>query len=220
MPERALDLFAEPEPDRKWRAPLLGESVLGIDPSLTGFAICYSVPGRELDEGRWSTEPAVTAHERMERYEKLIRGTLEIVLAHKPSLVLIEGYAFEPPGAGKQRGTTHRNELGGVLRWELSKRVQCPIVEVAITSLKKFTTGDGHAKKPAVISAIARLQNRMIKTDDQADAAALCELGLALTGQKPPPRWESPTGTPPSDGRRERAYLAQLRKGYALKEPT
>lgn len=210
------ELFGQDEPAERFIPPLLGECVLGIDPSLTGFAICYSVPGKGLIEGRWSTEPAVTVHERMERYEKLIRGTLQIVLAHKPGLILIEGYAFEPPGKGKQRGGTHRNELGGVLRWELCKRVQCPIVEVAISSLKKFTTGDGHAKKPAVISVMARAQSRTIKTDDQADAAALCELGLALTGQKPPLRWESPLGAAPSDGRRERVYLAALAKSYGL----
>jgi len=210
----ALDLFAEPAPPahEKWVAPLLGESVLGIDPSLTGFAICYSVPGRELIEARWSTDPAVTVPDRMERYDKLIRGTLDIVTAHKPSLVLIENYAFEPPGAGKHRGSTHRNELGGVLRWELWKRVEglgmnCPIVEVAISSLKKFTTGDGKASKPLMVSELAKKHQRRFTTDDQADAFALCQLGLALTGQLPPPSTKA-----------ERTYLAGLRKGYGLPE--
>lgn len=214
----ALDLFdriAQPNERMvpgKWVAPLLGESVLGIDPSLTGFAICHHVPGRELYEGRWTTKPAGTVPERMERYEQLIRGTLQSALAHKPALVLIEGYALAPPG--KQRGHHDRAELGGVLRcklWELLKseieRGECHIVEVAPSSLKKFTTGDGKAPKPFMVSELARKHSRRFTTDDQADAFALCQLGLALTGQVPQP------STKP-----ERTYLQALRKSFGIGE--
>ena len=213
----ALDLFAEPAPaaHERWVAPLLGESVLGIDPSLRGFAICYSVPGRaELIEGEWKSEPADGVRARMERIDQLIRGTLQIVIAHKPGLILIEGYSM-----GSKFGMAFdRYELGGVLRRELCKLTTCPIIEPAPKTLKKFTTGDGAAQKSAMISAIARLQHRQIKTDNKADAAALCELGLALTGQKPPPLWETPLGTPSSTGKKERAYLRALCKVYQLPE--
>lgn len=224
--ERALELFVgrdiagTPTPSAQWVAPLLGESVLGIDPSLTGFAICYSVPGRGLLEGRWSSKPTDgSVDARMERIEQLVRGTLDIVAAHKPALILIENYAYNATGGM----AFDRAELGGVLRWELRRRLKlsespCKIIEPAPSTLKKFTTGDGSAKKPAMVSAIATLQGRQIKTEDQADAAALCELGLALTGQKPPPLWETPLGTRPSTGKRERTYLAALRKGYGLPE--
>jgi Holliday junction resolvasome RuvABC endonuclease subunit len=221
--ERALDLFDRVvQPNErmvpgKWVAPLLGESVLGIDSSLQGFAICYSAPGKPLLEGEWKSPPADGVRGRSARIDALIRGTLQIALAHHPSLILIEAYSFGSAHRGEQ-GHHDRAELGGVLRWELCKITQCPIIEVAPASLKKFTTGDGHAKKPAMISAIARLQGRQIKTDNKADAAALCELGLALTGQKPPPLWETPLGTPPSTGKKERTYLQALRKGYGLAE--
>lgn len=210
------DMFAEPAtPPGKWVAPLLGESVLGIDSSLKGFASCYSVPGRpDLIEGEWKSDPAVGVTARMARVEQLVRGVLQIVSAHKPSLVLIEGYSYNSTGGQ----AFDRAELGGILRWELVRRGCNKIVEVAPATLKKFTTGDGHAKKPAMISAIARLQHRQIKTDNKADAAALCELGLALTGQKPPPLWETPLGTAPSNGKKERAYVVALRKGYGLPE--
>lgn len=204
MPERALDLFAEPEPAGKWVAPLLGESVLGIDASLTGFAICHHVPGRELYEGRWPSKPAKGVRERCDRYERLIRGTVQAVVAHQPGLVLIEGYAY---AAGAQHGHHDVIELGGVLRFELSRRTSCPIVEVAPTTLKKFTTGDGKAPKPFMVSELARKHSRRFTTDDQADAFALCQLGLALTGQLPPP------STKP-----ERTYLAGLRKSFGMPE--
>lgn len=201
-PER--DLFADDEPLAKFIPPLLGDCVLGIDPSLTGFAICLHVPARELHEGRWSSKPTDSVRARMARFEQLIRGTLQVATAHKPQLVLIEGYAFEPPG--KQRGHHDRAELGGVLRWKLCELLPgSAIVEVAPSSLKKFTTGDGKAPKPFMVSELARKHQRRFTTDDQADAFALCQLGLALTGQ-----------LPPSTVKAERVYLAALAKSYGL----
>jgi Holliday junction resolvasome RuvABC endonuclease subunit len=217
MADSALSLFDDPAP-AKWVPPLLGECVLGIDPSMKGFAICYFVPGRaQLIEGEWKSEPAEGVRPRMARCDQLVRGTLQIALAQKPGLILIEGYAYNASQSGM---SYDRAELGGILRWKLCEITQCPIIEVQPNSLKKFTTGDGGAKKPAMISALTTIQSRRIKTDNQADAAALCELGLALTGQKPPPLWETPEGSPPSNGKKERAYLAALRKNFGLKEAT
>lgn len=200
------DLFAEPAPaaHEKWVAPLLGESVLGIDPSLTGFAVCQHVPGRDLYEGRWTSKPAKGVRERCARYEQLIRGTIQLVIAHQPGLILIEGYAYSH---GAQHGHHDIVELGGALRLELCKRTTCPIVEVAATTLKKFTTGDGKAPKPFMVSELASKHGRRFTSEDQADAFALKELGLALTGQVPPPSTKA-----------ERTYLAGLRKGYGLPE--
>jgi Holliday junction resolvasome RuvABC endonuclease subunit len=208
--ERALELFAgrdiagTPTPSAQWLAPLLGESVLGIDPSLTGFAICYSVPGRELYEGRWSSKPTKGVRERVARYEQLVRGTVQAVIANQPGLVLIEGYAYSH---GAQHGHHDVIELGGVLRLELSKRTTCPIVEIAANTLKKVTCGDGKAPKAFMISELARKHARRFTSEDQADAFALCQLGLALTGQVPPPSTKA-----------ERTYLDALRKGYGLAE--
>jgi Holliday junction resolvasome RuvABC endonuclease subunit len=204
MSEPARDLFDEPlEPAATWRAPLLGECVLGIDPSLTGFAICYSVPGKALIEGRWASKPCDGVRPRLARYEQLIRGTLEIVLAQQPSLILIEAYAYGARG-GMQ---FDRTELGGVLRLELIRRteVEVPIIEPTPSTLKKFTTGSGLATKDAMVSTLAKKHQRVFRTDDAADAFALCQLGLALTGQVPAP------STKP-----ERLYLAKLRKDFGL----
>jgi Holliday junction resolvasome RuvABC endonuclease subunit len=207
MADHALDLFADPAAPaahEKWVAPLLGESVLGIDPSLTGFAVCQHIPGRELHEARWPSKPAKGVRERCDRYERLVRGTLQLVTALPPGLILIEGYAY---AAGAQHGHHDVIELGGVLRFELSKRTTCPIIEVAPTTLKKFTTGDGKAPKPFMVSQLASKHQRRFTTDDQADAFALCQLGLALTGQLPPPSTKA-----------ERTYLAGLRKSFQLPE--
>jgi hypothetical protein len=205
MTAAALDLFDE-RPTTQWVAPLLGEPVLGIDPSLTGFAACYSVPGKQLFEGRWSRPPASTVRGRMDRYERLIRGVLDLVREPdcKPGLILIEGYAHAAAGRG-QRGHHDRAELGGVLRWRLCELVQCPIVEPAPASLKKFVTGSGVGSKDIMVSTLAVQHQRTFSSDDQADAFALCQLGLALTDQLPPPSTKA-----------ARAYLTQLRDKFGL----
>lgn len=206
MAEPARDLFDEPlELAATWRAPLLGECVLGIDPSLTGFAICYSVPGKPLIEGRWASKPCDGVRPRLARYEQLIRGTLEIAMAQRPSLILIEGYSFNSRG-GMQ---FDRVELGGILRFELARRSNAPIIEPAPSTLKKFTTGTGLATKDAMVSTLAKKHQRVFRNDDAADAFALCQLGLALTGQVPAP------STKP-----ERLYLARLRKDFGLERTT
>ena len=203
MGECALELF-EPEPPTKWVAPLLGECVLGIDPSLTGFAICYSVPGKQLVEGRWASKPASTVRGRMERYERLIRGVLDVVRAQQPGLVLIEGYAFAAAGRAQQ-GHHDRAELGGVLRWRLCELTRCAILEPAPATLKKFVTGSGVGSKDIMVSTLARDHQRTFSSDDEPDAFALCQLGLAHTDQLPPPSTKA-----------ARAYLAKLRQGYGL----
>jgi len=200
----ALSLFDEPP--AKWVPPLLGECVLGIDPSLTGFAICYSVPGKQLVEGRWSSKPATTVRGRMERYERLIRGVLDVVRAQQPGLILIEAYAYSTAGGDKSGHSHDRAELGGILRWKLCELVQCPIIEPAPNSLKKFATGAGTGTKDFMVSTLAKKHQRTFSNNDEADAFALCQLGLALTDQLPPPT------TKP-----ERLYLDKLRAGYGLK---
>lgn len=198
----ALSLFDEPP--AKWLPPLLGECVLGIDPSLTGFAICYSVPGKQLVEGRWSSKPATTVRGRLARYDQLIRGTLDVVRAQRPGLILIEGYAFAP-ARDKSGHAADRAELGGILRLQLCQLTGCPIVEPAPASLKKFVTGSGAGSKDIMVSTLAKVHQRTFSSDDAADAFALCQLGLALTGQLPPPSTKV-----------ERLYLDTLRLKYGL----
>jgi Holliday junction resolvasome RuvABC endonuclease subunit len=198
----ALSLFDSPA--AKWVPPLLGECVLGIDPSLTGFAICYSVPGKRIETNRWASKPASTVRDRVARYERVIRGVIELVHAQQFDLILIEGYSYGS-ASRKQQGHHDRAELGGVLRWRLCELTQCPIIEPAPSSLKKFVTGNGVGSKDIMVSTLAVQHQRVFSNDDDADAFALCQLGLALTGQLPPPSTKV-----------ERLYLDKLRLSYGL----
>lgn len=212
-----LDRVAKLPP--KWTVPLLGEPVLGIDPSLTGFAICYSVPGKQLVEGEWSSKPDSTVRGRVARYERLMLGTLDVVRTIKPGLIAIEAPSFGSAHRGEQ-GHHDRSELRGILLWKLCQLTHCPIIEPAPGSLKKFTTGDGKANKNQMIAAMAEVFHRRYRSDNAADARALCQLGLSLTEQAPPIPWPTPDGIPASNTKRERAYLASLRKLYGLPAPT
>lgn len=207
QPQPGLDLFGDDEPTTKWIAPLLAECVLGIDPSLTGLAICYSVPGKPLVEGRWSSKPAVGVRERLERYETLIRGTLDIVRAIKPGLIVIEAPSFGSAHRG-ERGHHDRAELRGILLLKLSQLTTCPIIEPAPGTLKKYGADDGAIRKGAMMSVVTLKYGRKFRTDDEMDAFICCQLGLALTGQLPPSR-----------NKAERAYLAKLAASYGLQVP-
>jgi Holliday junction resolvasome RuvABC endonuclease subunit len=199
----ALDLFDE-RPATQWVAPLLGECVLGIDPSLTGFAICYSVPGKRIETKRWPSKPASAVRDRVARYERVISGVIELVHAQQFDLILIEGYSYGS-ASRKQQGHHDRAELGGVLRWRLCELTQCPIIEPAPSSLKKFVTGNGVGSKDIMVSTLAVQHQRVFSNDDEADAFALCQLGLALTDQLPPPSTKA-----------GRLYLDTLRTKFGL----
>jgi len=158
-------------------------AVLGIDPSLSGFAYALTTPA--LDEpmlDRLRSKPAMSVRGRMDRYDLLTRPVYQLVREFRPALTLIEGYAFAV--AGTQRGQSDRAELGGILRWRLDRWTT--IVEVPPSTLKKFGTGKGNAKKAEVVSAVSRRYDRNFKTDDEADAWVLMELGRCLLGQTEP----------------------------------
>lgn len=156
-------------------------AVLAIDPSLAGTAYAFARPGRPVELERIKTSPASSVRARLARYEQISTPIVEVARLHEPVLCLIEGYSFASAG-GQVSGRAHdRAELGGVLRWRLRDHVR-EFVEVAPSTLKKFTTGKGNAKKPEVVSVASRRWNQTFRTDDEADAYALCMLGLALVG--------------------------------------
>lgn len=164
-------------------------AVMGCDPSLAGFAFSVAAEGLHgalhIHEHIIKTKPSGDdVRARCERYRSIVQPTVAAVHAHVVSLVVIEGYSFGSAG-GKVSGHAHdRAELGGVLRNQLVD--YCRVVEVAPTTLKKFATGKGNADKAEVVSALSRRYGRTFKSDDAADAFALMQIGLCLTGDFDP----------------------------------
>ena len=185
MAEQELLLREEPRQQQ--------HAVMGIDPSLTAFAVAVAAPGKIPALQVYRSKPAGDVRARVMRYRSLVWPLLGLAIEHKPKLVLIEGYAF---GAavrrgedGKvkvsQRGHHDRSELGGILRDRLLEHVGS-IVEVAPAALKKFMAGSGAAKKSEAVSAFSVRVGKVFKSDDEADSWALMMLGMCLLGQSAP----------------------------------
>ena len=156
-------------------------TVIGIDPSLGGFAVATGNEDGMVGLEEWRTKPSgkdVSA--RMARIEKLVRATVALVEGAAPELVVIEGYSF-----ASSHGTIAVVELGAVLRARLHE-MGLRLVEVPPSTLKKWATGKGNAPKAAMVSAVSRRFDRAFSTDNQADAYALFELGRQLAGLSEP----------------------------------
>lgn len=154
-------------------------SVIGIDPSLGGFAIAVGWPGGFVTHTEeHKTRPRPGLRGRMDRIGELVECAMSACAVHRPDLVLVEGYSMGSKGSA----ITGLAELGGVLRWHLLK-LGIPVVEVAPSRLKKWACGKGNSGKPAVVSALAKRYGREFRSDNEADAFALAMLGLAATGR-------------------------------------
>lgn len=98
-----------------------------------------------------------------------------------PELVVVEDYALASPG---RMSLVRLGEIGGVIRTELFE-LGYRIALVPPTSLKRFATGNGAAKKPQMIDAAIAAGARDTVNDDEADAFHLRRMGLAAHGLLP-----------------------------------
>ena len=149
-----------------------GVRVIGLDPSLTSFGVGYLTVFPEPSEFRLWTEsseilkPRVTGAQRLLWfYEKITQ-----VIVHA-DLVVVEGYAYSQGNAMAKMG-----ELGGVVRMAIYES-GVPWGDVAPTTLKKFITGKGNAKKDQIMLEVYKRWGFDKATTDEADA-----LGLAMMG--------------------------------------
>jgi len=144
--------------------------VVGIDPSLTGFAMTAMYKDGTVVEQELTSKPAKTLVGRVKRLQRLAKAAEDFLKEHVPELCLVEGYAY----AAKGRSVISLGELGGVVR-EYIVGISDITVEVPPTTLKRFLTGKGNANKLAVTQKLVRRFDREFKTDNLADS-----FGLAL----------------------------------------
>jgi len=150
--------------------------VVGIDPSLTGFAMVALYPDGVLVQSEHTTKSTKTLSGRVERLGVLASAAENFVKEHLPSLCLIEGYAHAAKWKAAAIG-----ELGGVVRTRIVGLADVT-VEVPPTMLKKFATGKGNAGKLDVVQKVGKKFNVVFKTDNMADALGLAWLGGAVVG--------------------------------------
>ena len=92
----------------------------------------------------------------------------DMAMWHRPDLV---GWEFTPHGASIHATVIH---FGLVTRvQECAYRMEAQTAFIYPSSLKKFTTGDGRAEKPAMIAAMRKRWKWKGSNPDDADALAV-----------------------------------------------
>lgn len=148
--------------------------IMGLDPSShTGYVV--------LTDGGDVAVVGTLHHgperDRFNRYCHYTREVAELVEAYGVDLVVIEGYSF----AGKFNNS-FQYELGACLRYRMHME-EIPYIEVPPTSLKKFVTGKGNAKKDLMLLGVYKMWDFDTESDNEADAYGLAQFGRAIIGK-------------------------------------
>ena len=162
---------------------------IGIDPSLTGTGLALHVPGDpdSLNTAVVGSGPAGSLIGRVRRYEDLLLRVLDWLPVSIESVdgVAIEGYSF----GSKGRGIYDRVEFGGILRYELIREWEYPIVEVPPATLKLFICGKGggpSTDKAGVRLATYKRYGKEFDNDNECDAYVLARIAACFFGAEEP----------------------------------
>ena len=146
-------------------------TILGIDASLTNSGLCvlrsdgydlFSIKG-----GKYR------GPERLHRFKLEFQKLLD---EHKPTLAVIENYAFAVMRGGRVYSI---GELGGLIRLLLFEN-GIKYYEVSPPSVKKFLTGSGACEKSLILKEVYRRWNVDVSDDNLADAVVIAKIGEAL----------------------------------------
>ena len=154
--------------------------VVGIDPSLTGTAIC-GLDSASLSILRVCTlrvPDKIDGVTRLHFLAKELNKNLKTLGAFGPSEIFIEGYAFGSRGSS----VFNLGELGGIYRLLLAHQWG-GYYEVPPTSLKKFITGSGNSNKQVMLERAFRkygVGSEVLRDDNQVDAFGLAHVGCAF----------------------------------------
>lgn len=155
------------------RVPVEDRLVMGIDPSLTSTGLAYIWRGKLkattlAPSKRKGSECRGTA--RLAWYRDELRDMLR---RYRPSLVVIEGYAF-----GAKFSREALGELGGVIRL-LCHDEGIPVVIFQPTQLKMYATGKGTGPKDNVSKELFKRYGVDLTDNNEVDASGLAIMGLA-----------------------------------------
>jgi crossover junction endodeoxyribonuclease RuvC len=158
---------------------LMSASVLGIDPSLTSLGFAYYTKEGLPIVGTVKPKK-VKGLARLLYLRTQVQAVLDVA---KPQLIAYEGYAM-----GRFAGRAFDlGELGGVLKLFFFER-KIPLLLVPPSSLKLFATGIGNADKQRVMAVMSKHRGRAFSSDDEADAYALLQVGIAFRDGRQRPR--------------------------------
>lgn len=141
-----------------------GETVIGIDPSLTNTGVAILSAGRaKLFTTGWGTE--VNPLERLRLFRQEFNG---ILFRYEPKAVAIEGYSF-----GSKFSRPHSlGELGAVIKLCVMD-AGVPLIVAPPTTLKMFVRGIGKGTKSQVVADAKKRWGFSSSQNDEIDAGAL-----------------------------------------------
>lgn len=144
--------------------------VMGLDPSLVSTGVVVIHPQDNVFHAAIKTKAGT---ETTERIDQIARKVMELVTLHQPDLIVVEGLAFGARGQSML-------DLAG-LHHILRRDLMLHRVEVVPpTTLKKFVTGKGNAKKDQMRLFVFKRWGVEFLTTDETDAYALAQWGQAL----------------------------------------
>lgn len=147
--------------------------IYGLDLSLTATGLAALDKHNQVTVRTFGTPAKMKVEARLTEMAEQVR----LRLCH-PELVVIEGLAF-----GANDPSAHeRAALHYIVRCNLWSD-ETPVLVVAPSSLKKFITGKGSAKKELVILEVFKRWNVSVNDNNEADAAGLAYLGAAWLGR-------------------------------------
>jgi len=156
--------------------------IIGLDLSLTGTGVIVLKEGKLDCEQLIKSKPSSDRSYKAEtlRLMKIRDQIAEIADTKEPTLALIEGLAFAI------RSTTALVQLAGLnyLVREMLVERNIPFIIVSPTTLKKFITGSGTAKKDVMLLETFKRYGISFADDNLADGYALSRCGLALLGEE------------------------------------
>lgn len=146
---------------------------MGIDPSTyTALVLLFEEPqGVEQVKKILVNHPDKKGYDRLQLIAKSVENIIE---EWNPDVVFIEGYAMNA-----KFNIIQMVEIGTVIRRAIYAR-HLPCYEIAPTTLKKFITGKGNAKKPDMAAAVEAKYGFTNKSDDIIDAYAVAKMGQTV----------------------------------------
>jgi crossover junction endodeoxyribonuclease RuvC len=141
-------------------------SFIGLDLSLTSTGMVVMRDG-QISQDANHCGGELRGAERLEFIAKQIQVSIEESTYEGESFAAIEGYTY-----ASMQNLPALAELGGVVKCRLLD-MGVPFIIVAPTTLKKFTTGDHHAKKDKMILEVYKRWDYEAENNDMADAYAL-----------------------------------------------
>jgi crossover junction endodeoxyribonuclease RuvC len=154
---------------------------IGIDLSLVGTGVVIIEKDKHFQKHLIKSKPKGDRPiDEVKRIREIVEE-IELILGDTtPNVAVIEGMAF------MARNTTALVQLAALnyMTRALLVDYNIPFIVVAPTSLKKFITGNGTAKKDVMLIETYKRYGVSILDDNLCDAYGLAQIGLAVFGKE------------------------------------